>query len=37
MEKFTKDLEELMYLTTQKVQLTEYLKKNYKENIHYIV
>lgn len=37
MEKFTKDIDDLQYLTRQKVKLTDYLKKNYKENIHYII
>ena len=35
---FTKNLEELLYyLKTKKFDLTRFLKKNYKENIHYII
>ena len=37
MNKFTKDLEELLYLSKQKINLTRYLQKNFKENIHYII
>ena len=34
---FVRNLEELLYLTGQKVNLVRYLTKNYKENIHYII
>ena len=37
MSDFTRNLDELLYLSTQKVNLTRHLKKNYKENIHYII
>ena len=37
MTEFTKNLDELLYLSSQKVNLTSYLKKNYRENIHYII
>ena len=37
MTNFTRNLEELLYLTTTKVSLTKHLNKNYRENIHYIV
>jgi very-short-patch-repair endonuclease len=36
MSEFTKNLDELLYLSSQKVRLTSHLKKNFKENIHYI-
>lgn len=36
-ETFTKDLEELLYLTRQKENLVYHLKKNYRENVHYII
>ena len=36
MSEFTKDLDELMYLTGKKVNLVRFLKKNYRENVHYI-
>jgi len=32
-----RNLEELLYLTSQKVELVRHLTKNYKENIHYII
>lgn len=35
-EKFTKNLDDLLYLSSQKNNLVLYLKKNYSENIHYI-
>jgi very-short-patch-repair endonuclease len=34
---YTRNIEELLYLTKQKFKLVENLKKNYKENIHYII
>lgn len=34
---FIKNIEELSYLSSKKVNLTTNLKKNYKENIHYII
>jgi very-short-patch-repair endonuclease len=37
MSKFTKDLDDLLYLTKQKTNIVDHLKKNYRENIHYIV
>ena len=37
MNAFTKNLDELLYLSTQKFNITRYLKKNYRENIHYII
>ena len=37
MNEFTKDLDDLLYLTTQKVHLVSHLKKNYRVNIHYII
>ena len=36
MDIFTRNLEELLYLATTKDKLVSNLKKNYKENIHYI-
>jgi len=36
MEIFTKNIEELFYLTKYKCRLTAFLKKNFKENVHYI-
>jgi very-short-patch-repair endonuclease len=36
MSEFTKDLDELLYISGKKVNLTRHLQKNYKENIHYI-
>jgi len=37
MTEFTRDLEELLYLTNKKVTLTKYLEKNYIKDTHYIV
>jgi very-short-patch-repair endonuclease len=37
MTEFTKNLDDLLYLSTQKVHLVSHLKKNYKENYHYII
>jgi len=34
---FVRNLEELLYLTSKKVNLVRHLSKNYKENIHYII
>ena len=34
---FTKNLDELLQLATQKINLVSHLKKNYKENIHFII
>lgn len=36
MSEFVKDLDELLYLSSSKVNLTRHLEKNYKENVHYI-
>ncbi len=37
MSLYTRNLEELLYLSKQKQKLVFNLKKNYKENIHYII
>ena len=37
MNMFTKSIDELLYLSSQKDKLVKHLKKNYKENIHYII
>ena len=37
MNAFTKNLDELLYLSKQKHHITTNLKKNYRENIHYII
>ena len=37
MSLYKRNIEELLYLTRQKVRLVQNLKKNYKENIHYII
>jgi very-short-patch-repair endonuclease len=37
MGSFIKNIEELSYLSSRKINLTTNLKKNYKENIHYII
>jgi len=37
MSEFVRNLEELLYLASKKVNLVRYLTKNYKENIHYII
>jgi very-short-patch-repair endonuclease len=34
---FTRNIEELLYLSNKKISLVNNLKKNYKENIHYII
>ena len=36
MNLFIRNLDELLYLASRKASLTDNLKKNYKENIHYI-
>jgi very-short-patch-repair endonuclease len=36
MSEFVKDLDELLYIAGTKQHLTTHLKKNYKENMHYI-
>lgn len=35
MEDFTRNLDELLYLTSQKHNLVYFMKKNYTENVHY--
>jgi len=35
--KFTKNLDELLYLSTQKNNIVNFLIKNFKETIHYII
>ena len=37
MSEFTRNLDELLYLSSQKCNMVKHLIKNYKENIHYIV
>jgi len=37
MSNFTRNLDELLYLVKQKVHIVDHLKKNYRENIHYII
>jgi very-short-patch-repair endonuclease len=37
MYEFSRNLDELLYLSTQKVKITMHLKKNYRENVHYII
>ena len=37
MSDFTRNLDELLYLSTQKTNIVDHLKKNYKENVHYII
>ena len=36
MSTFTKNLDDLLYLSTKKAPIVEHLRKNYKENMHYI-
>jgi len=36
MTEFVKNLDDLLYIASKKVNITRYLHKNYKENIHYI-
>ena len=37
MSLYTRNIEELLYLTKQKIHIVHNLKKNYKENVHYII
>jgi len=37
MSKFTRNLDELLHIASKKVHIANHLKKNYKENIHYII
>jgi very-short-patch-repair endonuclease len=38
MNQFTRDLDELLYLSCgRKYRIVEHLKKNYRENIHYVI
>lgn len=37
MSEFTRNLDELLYLSTQKFNIIRYLKKNFRENSHYII
>ena len=37
MSEFTRNLDDLLYLSNKKHCLTRFLAKNYKENIHYII
>ena len=37
MDEFTRNLDDLLYLSAKKYNLVRNLKKNYKENIHYII
>jgi len=37
MSLFTCNLNDLLYLSSQKVRIVSHLKKNYKENIHFII
>jgi hypothetical protein len=37
MSLYTRNLEELLYIASQKNNLISNLKKNYKENVHYII
>jgi len=37
MSEFKRNLDDLLYLSSQKVRLVQNLKKNYKEYIHYII
>ena len=37
MDEFTRNLDDLLYLSAKKYNLVTHLKKNYKENIHYII
>jgi len=37
MSNFTRNLDELLYLSEQKKNIVRYLIKNYRENIHYII
>jgi very-short-patch-repair endonuclease len=37
MVEFSRDLDELLYLSPKKFNIVNHLRKNYRENIHYIV
>lgn len=37
MSEFIKNLDELLHLAGKKVNLTDHLQKNYKENVHYMI
>jgi hypothetical protein len=37
MSEFVRNLEELLFLTKQKIDLVKHLTKNYRENINYII
>jgi very-short-patch-repair endonuclease len=37
MVEFSRDLDELLYLSSKKVNIVNHLQKNYRENVHYIV
>lgn len=37
MSEFNRNLDELLYLSKQKIKITTHLKKNYRENVHYII
>lgn len=37
MSEFSRNLDELLYLSKQKDKITKHLKKNYRENVHYII
>jgi very-short-patch-repair endonuclease len=37
MSEFTRDLDELLYLSRTKDKIVKHLRKNYRENIHYII
>jgi len=37
MSEFNRNLDELLYLSKQKDRITTHLKKNYRENVHYII
>lgn len=36
MNEYIYNLDELLYLATKKCHLVQHLKKNYKENVHYV-
>jgi very-short-patch-repair endonuclease len=37
MSEFTRNLDELLDIASKKTNITNHLKKNYKENVHYII
>jgi len=37
MNEFSRNLDELLYLSLNKDNIVHHLKKNYKENVHYII